>query len=564
MEKDTKMAKKALKNLALLTALAVGYNEASAQQYHQIYQLYNSLFGEDAPKAKGKGNRPANPIYGKDLTVAGNGIFLTSYVTPSRATDNGNYDLTKQFTSKDKLRYSALTAAQVKKIVDNAKVNKHVKAQVRALQKKVGKNKAINHKRFLEAIKDGRLTEWELSMLDEGTYAYLVTTGKQGVVGFYEVGKRKERNLEKEVKEILGETYAPKDTVKVDNSYAKPDSSVTDSSQGISRTPAKTLEEATIDTSMIPFPTDNLRADSTGTAKNDSSQGLPSTQFAQPIDLAVAADSATLAHGYVPADSTIKKEGVSPDTTEPFIRQTADSLLLLRDFGKLTRSQKSEWNRTVSDAIRNRGFERVAYGIYVRKSVGGEEERQTRFGAKVGATEDNEVVASVFTNYPLSGNFALEGFAEWSARKGKSYFTSSSEGVTARQLKFVDPNTQERRVEGVSTLSEESPIAEAGVALNYLAADWLEAGFGIGIQALKSLDSTTNSSTVSLERNMQTIRGPETIFDYGERTSTKAYPTLRTNLRLNPWSGLTLELILKRTGIKKGENHARLDLGWQF
>ena len=179
------MAKKALKNLALLTALAVGYNEASAQQYHQIYQLYNSLFGEDAPKAKGKGNRPANPIYGKDLTVAGNGIFLTSYVTPSRATDNGNYDLTKQFTSKDKLRYSALTAAQVKKIVDNAKVNKHVKAQVRALQKKVGKNKAINHKRFLEAIKDGRLTEWELSMLDEGTYAYLVTTGKQGVVGFY-------------------------------------------------------------------------------------------------------------------------------------------------------------------------------------------------------------------------------------------------------------------------------------------------------------------------------------------------------------------------------------------
>lgn len=545
------MARKLLRNLALLTTLAVAYNEASAQ-YPQFYQLYNSIFGEDAPKAKTKGKRPANPIYGKDLTVAGNGLFLTSYVTPSRADNDGSYDLTKQFSSKDKIRYSALTAAKVKQIIDNAKVDKNVKARIRALQQKAGKNRAINHKRFSDAIKDGKLTKRELFMLEEGTYAYLVTTGRQGVVGFYEVGKNNGKSLEQEI-----QTPSEQELDRIKRRWrlspeAKQDTTKADTT---SRIPAKTLEEAAKDTSMIAFPRDKTEVEA------DSGKSI--SQYAQPIDMVVHGDSGAVAQGYVPADS-LKKGEVSPDTTEPFMRETADSLILLRNFGKLTKTQKSAWNRSVSDAVRNKGFQRVSYGIYVRKKEETEGGRPVRFGLNVGASNSEEIVAGTYLDFPLSDNFDLETFAEWSIRNGKPYFTSSSYDVTTRQLKFVTPSTRERRVDDTTTVNNETPLAEAGVALNYLASDWLEFGFGAGIQALKNTEKINGSSTVSLERNGVVIRGPETISSYGEKASTKAYPTFRAGLRLKPWKGLTLELMLKRTGIKKGENHARFDLGWKF
>ena len=160
------------------------------------------------------------------------------------------------------------------------------------------------------------------------------------------------------------------------------------------------------------------------------------TQYTQPIDMAVNADSSDLAHDYVSADSSsVKRDSSSVKTTEPFMVANNDSLYLLGPYGNLTKDQKVEWNKKVIEYT-EKGFRRVALGTLIRASRierAVEKASGTRFGLEYALGTNREELAGAFLEIPLTSWLAVEGFGNYYFAKGNPLSSGTQTEVTTRQ-----------------------------------------------------------------------------------------------------------------------------------
>ncbi len=537
------MVRKLLTTIALLATLGITTQTAEAQyQGTYFYRLYNSLFGKETSEVK-KQSKQINPIYSTgDLTVAGNGLFLTSYVNPSQVSENRNYDLTKEFTSKDKLVYHALTSTKLDEIIKNSKVSPEVKRQIRALQRKVKKNKSMDHQRFSRAIKDGNLSENELFMISEGTYAYLVTTGRQGIVGFYEVKKlERKKSLEREVKDAIKEmSSTQKDVLRFE---VKTD---TVEAEAIKQ---KRKEKTSRDSSDVDSSSSKYTPKRVET---DPSKLFP--QYTQPIDMHVHADSTDLTNKDIPR---IPKKATKEDSlqTQPsFYVEKKDSLILLKPFKDLKLEEKKAWNSRVVDVVKNKGFRYIRPGVYTSNFKEKKQEREAEFGIRTGAFLSGKKqigMLGAVGEFPLSENFGLETFADWMFMNGKPYFSEKSQNTTTRATQLIGPATYKTRVDQEEISTGETPFAQIGAGVNYNLSNAFEVGLGVGIKALRELTEKAQTSTISFERNNVLLGLPETIKNNEQSKSVKFRPSGNAKLRLNLWKGGSLDAVLDATVGKK-------------
>ena len=507
---------------ALTIGAAQYANAQTTDSYNWTNKIYHLFSGSSKPQNKplskkyvpkksiGKSSSSNEIIPTGYLTTAGDGVFAKSYVNDIEVSPNSIYFLNGEWKSKDVLNYSAL---DVRKGLNDV-IRYYTKKHFSKGKKPTGEQKATlayfrelyrkagsNDKKSLKLL-ENVVRDGVINSETDNLYDNGQLALKEGLYMIKVATKKRSFP-------IL--VYFRQKTFEEIPKESELEKEVTDTSTAVAK--SDTLKEIT------KYEEERFGKGDALTIEPDSS-GLPKSQFAQPIDLVVHGDSAAIAPGYVLADTTLKT-GEASDTTQ--------------------------------------------------KAEGIEEERGFRFGVKAGITSTEEAPVTLFANYPISKDLVLETFLEWNLRNGKSYFNSNSYNVPLRKDDYVNPTDRRKKINEEFISTEEAPHAkklspvEAGLALNYLATNWLEVGFGAGIQALREVSKTNRQSTVWVERNGVPFRGPDTIPGTAtESTGTKTYPTFRTDLRLKPLKGLTLDLILKRTGFSRGKNQARLDMGVEF
>ena len=446
-----------------------------------------------------------NLIYGKgDLTSAGNGFFLSSYIYPA-GDASSDYDFRKMFSSKDKLSYSALTSKKVKKIIKNSSLDRSVINIVRGCQEKVKKNSVENHQKFNQAIKDGILTQKEMENIGEGTYAYLVSTGKQGVVGFIKIRGKKEGKLEKKLEGAFQESANK-------NALQEYIQSGTYLWQGIK--------------------TDEKKA----------GQEEAQLQSAQPIGLSL----------YYPDTFELKQMSKVSDALQA---ETADTSMHPFPKNNLYPSQKdtlqaidSSMHPNAQDALGRR----AADSLQAAKRI--------KFGVEASAGTELEGIIGGFVSVPASSWLNLDAYAGFFANNGYYIARNASEIITARETELIGPATYKKRTDEIKTISKKSPIAEIGTG----AVVDLGKGFGIpmraGIEIFKEEKTKIGRSTIEFERNNSPLRTPSVIENTAVENSTGSKFALSAGLAYKINSSLSVEALFN-SGLK---NSGRLKLKYTF
>lgn len=460
----------------------------------------------------------ANPIYSKgELTSAGNGFFLTSYVYPSGEI-NSDYDFRKMFSSNDKISYSAITSKKVKSIVDNSKsLDLPVKKHVMNLQRKVMATSPENYRKFDKAIRNGILTQKEMEEIGEGTYAYLVSTGEQGVVGFFEIKKNKGGNLERKVEglsEPAEEMQASPDAIK-DN----PIQEYIDSGEYLWKEPWKKdaleAKPGTIENSVV--------SDKVSHAQSKGPHNYPDTSYSK------------LKNNIFNPVSVQETDSSHAVAVDSLMHPNAQDTL-----GRKTLTALEDSLHTAQDSVQ------TAKGI--------------KFGVEASAGTEMEGVIGGFASVPVFPWLNLEAYAGFFASKGYFIARNASEIITAREKILIGPATYKQRTDKIKTNSKKSPIAEVGMGT---IVD-LGKNFGIpiraGVEIFNNEVTKTGSSTIEFERNNALLKAPSIIENTIVENSAGSKFALSAGLAYQINSSLSVEALLN-SGL---ENSGRLKLRWGF
>ena len=296
-------------------------------------------------------------------------------------------------------------------------------------------------------------------------------------------------------------------------------------------------------------------------SKADS--GKTDTQYAQPLDMHLNADSSDLAHGYKDPDTT----AILPAESKPFMVANNDSLYLLGAYGELTKEQKIGWNKKVIEYT-ERGFRRTAPGMLVRASMirTPEKASETRGGLEVALGKNHEGIVGTFIDIPLTSWLSTEGFMDWYIARGNPIFAGTQREVTLRDRQLIGngiagPMYKFRR-DGITTTTEERAIADIGAGLTFKLTDYFELPLRVGLNVANQQKTTEGMSTIWHERNNLPIGQPETITN--SKDDSKG---IKTNLALSAGArfNLTKNLSLGASYNRIGKNNsARVNMGVKF
>lgn len=555
---------------ALLTGIS--YSEARAQVkdfgvdmgVSTGTKLYEIIFGKGKVPEKNGKKRTVNPIYAEEeLTVAGNGVFLTSYANPSRVSNEGSYDLTKKFHSKDRITYRALTSYKIKQILDNSNANPSVKAVINKIRKRMDKNSKEDYQKFSAAVKDGRLKPDELKQIHRGIFSYLVTTGKQAVVGFFEVGREKTSELEKKAateekpKEIPKEFQIPVPEViaPIAPAYdAKPDTS--------HKTLQDTVANAPVDSAKIAKEMEYLKEVTEAEIKMlEKRSELKTIKIDAPLVKVQLPDTSYEEREKKPKEARRNEfypEDLPPrDSTKTFPRKIRE-----RKPGEARRNEfypedLEEAAGKDSSKIKLPGIDvEIRKDIVIAKKV--ERKLETRIGLEAGLGTNKEVVIGGFFEFPLTKWLSLEGFGNYYAIKGKSTFTDFGTQLNQRERELIGPATYKQRTDETIFTAEDKIFAEAGAGLTFKIAYGIGVPLKIGAGLLKREKNIEGKSTIIFERNGQLLQEPSVITNTKkESPAVKSELMLSAGARYNLGKNLSVETSVVRIGRK---NSGRINL----
>lgn len=558
----------------------IGYSAAEAQTIEQDARigakLYEILFG----KSSGISEKTVkvNPIYARgELTVAGNGIFLTSYTNPSMPSNDGSYDLTEKFSSKDKITYSALTSNKIKQILDNSEVKPSVRDAINAIRRRMAKNSGTDYNKFNSALKDGKLKSSELKGIREGIFAYLVTTGKQAVVGFFEVRGTKPGKLERKAEEKTGklqlpnkvyEVFAPKDSSdQVPKYQVQKDTSKVDSGK-------VSAEKAVVDSSKIKAEQEFLKK-----VSEAEERMLEERKNAKDLAGKTSKDSSYIPN-YVPERKDTAQVSESPKITEKEARREEfyEEDLLPRDSTKVSKiiikPKKS------GEVRRNEIYLEDIEEITPKDSTIVFEEKTaseiseimkkkrakglcTRFGLEGAiAFVENEANIGAFVDVPLNSWLSVGGYGDYFFRKGKSTYSDLGTSIIQREKQLIGSETYRQRTDDIHTTAEERAIADIGAGISFKINDDVEFPLRIGAGLMQQEKTLDGKSTITFERNNPPLQEPSIITNTKtEGPVTKSALSLSASLRFNLFKDFWTGFSYNRIGKK---DIGRLNFMWRF
>ena len=526
------MNKKNLLVPAFLTTFGIGYQTANAQAVEQSVKMgakfYEIFFGKNSEnKLKASKNyadtAKVNRIYSEgELTVAGNGVFLTSYTNPSMTSDDGLYDLTRKFSSKDKISYHALTSKKIREILNNSSVKSSVKKRINDIQKKIGKNSRGNHSRFERALKDGKLTEGELQNIGDGIYAYLVTTGKQAVVGFFEVRRSKSGGLEKKAGEITEKTKLPDQLYEV---YTPEAGNLDNTSKDSSIVPEKLFDEKYL-SEIAKFEEKKFKL-------------IPKEKdFAEK------------------EKTEVKEKGVRREEFYPGDIPPMDSSYVSPKKDTLVVSEK--------EARRGEFYPEDLDVVIVEDTskTEGKAMQKTAFGLEAMVGTNGEKIAGVFVKVPLASWLNVEGYGDYFAAKGNPFVSDMGTQVTQRERQLIGSATYKQRTDDIHTTAEERAISDIGAGITFRINDNFEFPLRIGAGLMRQEKTLDGKSTISFERNDQPLQEPSIITNtQKESPVTKGVLSLSAGARYNLTKNLSFGASINRTG-KRNSGRINLRVGF--